>query len=397
MILPHSKNIPIKKVNYTVNEKTFYNPYAAFLYAAHNCFHEHVHFSVFQNEFNHVDWKTYPESSYESLFLLRAIQLRNKYNKLGIMFSGGTDSTTVISSFLDNNIPIDFVVVLVSELNDNFKHLFQGRELINWVKNKWPLNSKNIEFIVVDYFESITKTELFYSEEYILSETDANPVQYFPTIINNGIKKAIDNKIAYDWKLITGHEPPNVNKNLSYFVDKTFIHILNKFWIEFFFLTPDLPEIVVKQAHDHAAYNKLYAVANEFPPLPTYNNSSLTDNQYSIKKSMMGCKCDEVYPGLSLIDKQVTYEYRNIALKTDFSNRKNIKDFESEIKHTLYGSHIHDTNKNKKELINWYNGIASLANDKTLMNYMVNHGYLNNHNQLPHNYNGILSKPNTLF
>lgn len=398
MLLTENTNSTTKKINYTVNGKTFYNPYAAFLYAAHNCFHEHVHFSVYQKEFDNVNWKRYPESSYESLFLTRAKQLRNKYNKIGIMFSGGTDSTTVISSFLDNDIPIDFVVLLGSELNNEFKTIFPAKELISWVKTQWPINSENIEFIVIDYIESDSHSDLFISEENILSEKETKKIHFFPSIINNNIKKTIDKKISHDWKLITGHEPPSVNSNSAYFVDKSFLHILNKDWIEFFFLTPDLPEIAIKQAHDHAAYNKLYSVASEYPPLPIYDcdDPSLNDTRYEIKKNMLGCKC-EVNPSLSLIDKKVVTKYRNIILETDFSSKKNIDNFESVIKSTLYGSYFHDTNKNKKELKNWYNGIASLANDKTLIDYMVNHRYLDNYEQLPHNYNGIMSKPNALF
>lgn len=402
MILTTYINNPIKKINYTVNEKTFYNPYAAFLYAAHNCFHKHVNFNVFEKDFSNVDWTVYPEISYDNLFFIRAKQLRKKHNKLGVMFSGGTDSTTVISSFLDNNIPIDFVVLLRSNLdskvNSEFKNLFPVEDLIAWIKTRWPEKSRNIEFIIVDFIELNSHLKLFNTEESILSETETKKVHFFNSLINNNIKEAVDKKILSDWKLITGHEIPNVSNEKSYFVDKTFVHVLNKDWIEFFFLTPDLPEISIKQAHDHAKYNKLYSVAKEFPPLPIHDcdDPSLDYTMYTIKKRMLGCK-DEVKSNLSLTDKRIASNYRNIILETDFSNKNNIDNFESSIKSTLYGSYFHNSYKNKKELKNWYNGLASLASDKTLIEYMVRHGYLDNHSQLPHNYNGLMSSPNLLF
>lgn len=392
---------PEKKINYSVDGRIFYNPYSAFLYAAHNCPDKHVNFNVFEEEFKNIDWTIYPEISYDDLFLIRAKQLRNKHNTLGIMFSGGTDSTTVLSSFLDNNIHVDFIVLLRSNLDNKiskeFNDLFPVEDLISWIKSHWPKKSKNIKFIIVDLIELGSHPSIFNTEENILTEEDTKKIHFLPSIINNNIRDSINKEIRSDWKLVTGHEIPSVNGNTAYFVDKTFDHILNKDWIEFFFLTSDLPEISVKQAHDQVKFNNLYSMAKGYTPLPICDcdDPSLDFIGYSIKKRMLGCK-DEVKTTLSLTDKRIMLNYRNIILDTDFSTKKNIQNFESIIKTTLYGSYFHSGYENKKELKNWYDGMASLANDKTLVEYMVRHGYLNHRKQPPHSYNGLLSQKRIL-
>lgn len=378
-------------LHYNVNNKVFYNPHAAFLYAAHNCPHKHVTFNVFDSAFNKVDWKTYPNTSYETLFKMRATQIRNKYNKVGILFSGGTDSTTVLSSFLDNKILIDFIVVLDHSGDSNFKPFYNAKKLIQWIKDKWPEQSSLIKFIIYDFGKTDSYPSLFNAEESILDQVETKPVRFWQSYANDDIKKILDKEFLYDWKLITGHEVPHVSGNSAYFIDKTFLPIFNRDWIEFFFLSPEMPEITIKQSHDHAKFNKIISTEFENPSLPYSENAS----QYSLKKTMMGCK-NEVIKNLSLNDKIVIVDYEHILFDTDFTNNKNIKLFELRVRKTLYG-YYHNSNSLFTEIQNWYNGIASLASDKTLINYMVRHGYLNNNKQLPHNYNGIMSTQRSLL
>jgi len=387
---------------YYVNNKIFYNVYAAFLYAAHNCFHKHVYFHMFDKKFDEVNWHLYPEISYDDLFLTRAKQLREKHNNLGVMFGGGTDSTTILSCFLDNNIPIEFIVVLRNnidtEVHKKIDDLFPTEDLILWIKNHWPEQSKNIKFIVSDLYPLKTHSNIFSTEEHILTEENTKRVHFIPSLFDNNVKDTIDREIKSTWKLITGHEIPTVSGNKAYFVDKSFDHVFNKNWIEFFYLTPDLPEISVKQAHDQVKFDKLYSMAKGHTPLPAYDSAdpSLNFTEYYLKKRMLGCK-DEVKLNLSLTDKRLMKNYRNLIINTDFSTKKSIRNFESVIKTNPFGLFFHSGYENTKEMKNWYDGIASLANDKTLINYMVKHGYLDNHNQLPHAYNGIMTKQRKMF
>jgi hypothetical protein len=66
-------------------------------------FHFHFHDEYFAS----LNWSIEPEFDIGTLYKLRAQQLRDKYKYLVVQFSGGSDSTQILRTFLDNGIFID--------------------------------------------------------------------------------------------------------------------------------------------------------------------------------------------------------------------------------------------------------------------------------------------------
>jgi hypothetical protein len=56
-----------------------------------------------------IDWTIEPDQSLDELYKIRAQQIRDEYDYVILMFSGGSDSYQVLRSFTDNNIFIDEV------------------------------------------------------------------------------------------------------------------------------------------------------------------------------------------------------------------------------------------------------------------------------------------------
>jgi hypothetical protein len=79
-----------------------------------------ISFFTFPNSFYSYSWDKEPTESLEELLLERALILREKYKYLKLWFSGGADSTTVLNTFLRNNVYIDEIIVYRFALNDNF-------------------------------------------------------------------------------------------------------------------------------------------------------------------------------------------------------------------------------------------------------------------------------------
>ena len=72
--------------------------------------------------FNDARWDKEPTETIEKLYELRAKQIREIYDYVVVYFSGGGDSTTVLDSFVKNNVPIDEVVVYINtDAEDNPK------------------------------------------------------------------------------------------------------------------------------------------------------------------------------------------------------------------------------------------------------------------------------------
>lgn len=63
------------------------------------------------DEFSAVDWTVDPPGNLDFWYAQRARQLRDKYDHLTLMYSGGADSTNMLRVFSDNNIYIDEVAM----------------------------------------------------------------------------------------------------------------------------------------------------------------------------------------------------------------------------------------------------------------------------------------------
>src|SRR5210317_1743936 len=70
-----------------------------------------ITYSLFDTSLENYDWTVEPAESLDELMRQRALQLRDTYTYLKLWFSGGSDSTTVLRVFLENNIPIDEIGV----------------------------------------------------------------------------------------------------------------------------------------------------------------------------------------------------------------------------------------------------------------------------------------------
>jgi hypothetical protein len=57
--------------------------------------------------FSKQDWTVEPEKDIRTMYCERAQAIRDQFDYVVVMFSGGSDSTTVLDSFIDNNIPVD--------------------------------------------------------------------------------------------------------------------------------------------------------------------------------------------------------------------------------------------------------------------------------------------------
>ena len=95
---------------YTVGNKIFNHNIYAYQEATKTNSDVNWHFN--DEVFLKQDWKTPIQIPLLELYRMRAEQLRQKYDYLILCWSGGGDSTTMLESFLDNNIHLDEVVLL---------------------------------------------------------------------------------------------------------------------------------------------------------------------------------------------------------------------------------------------------------------------------------------------
>ena len=86
--------------HWTVGNEKFYSKPMAVEYASRTG--QQIHFNFFNHVYDKVDWTKEPKQSLQELYKLRAEQLLSKYDYVILLLSGGSDSTSIVRTFLNN-------------------------------------------------------------------------------------------------------------------------------------------------------------------------------------------------------------------------------------------------------------------------------------------------------
>lgn len=252
---------------YRVGAKTFYSKPLALLEATSTGQFPEWNFN--NSTFESTNWLDEPGMSLKDLYRLRAQQLRDKYDYIRLEFSGGGDSTTALYSFINNGIHLDEVVFRypktgeknVSDDPFNYKPentLSEARyaayPILNWLEKHSP----GTTITVHDYSENMLTQE--YDESWVLKTKDYfQPGHAFKHSATGyvGHKHLADSgkRIC----ILYGVDKPKLcikdKKWYAYFIDIMANHSVgdfgeyNNLTNEYFYWTPDLPELFVKQCH----------------------------------------------------------------------------------------------------------------------------------------------------
>lgn len=262
--------------------------------------------------YNSIDWSVEPQISIDTLYLLRARQLRDRYDYLVLNFSGGSDSTNILYTFLKNNIHIDEIIVRHPETGiKNVTTNTQNKDSTNqisefdyaviprlkWVKDNFP----TIKITIHDYFDSMVNETIDDSWIYAAREF------FHPGVIKRYSNLSMRSQLSmYDRGktvgVIYGIDKPLLEyrdgKYYAYFIDicpnvvVSEVADYTNITTELFYWTPDLPEIVVKQAH----MVRHWVEANpQFQSLLSPNRVHNSKNISIIERSVTG---PVVYPSV---------------------------------------------------------------------------------------------------
>ena len=219
--------------------------------------------------FDKYDWSIEPEISIKELYRMRAQQLRDKYDYIRLEVSGGGDSTTAAFSFILNGIHLDEVVFRYPKTgeknvtDDPFntkpentlsEWKYAAQPLLQWISTHAPRTRITIH----DYSENMLASN--HDESWVFRTKD-----YFQP--GHAFKHTVDavdsHKATLDQGksvcMLWGVDKPKVcikdSKWYLYFMDAQannanpevgqWDNITN----EYFYWTPDMPELLCKQAH----------------------------------------------------------------------------------------------------------------------------------------------------
>lgn len=258
---------------YVVGWKKFYNKTQALQYSNKIKFDAKWVFN--DNVYSSINWETPIEISLQLLYKQRAQQLRERYDYLILHYSGGQDSNNMLHSFIDNNIHLDEILIQVPKPQQRHTNStstdwsnYWGEiehQAIPYLKqlrdklSKTKITIQDMSQSPLDLFKKDNWMEtLLPSASYNLGVLSRTMGQYTMTDILTisekgktscnilGIDKPLvlfdgEDYYAYFADQNAYHIPP---------LDSTMSDLSKQASTEFFYWTPDLPEIVVKQAQE---------------------------------------------------------------------------------------------------------------------------------------------------
>ena len=232
----------------------------------------HPEFIFNDKEFSAANWSIEPNESLLEIYRQRALQLRDKYDHLVLCYSSGSDSTNILHAFLHNNIPIDEIFCYGP---------FETTQGQNGTpdSNSAEYNYREIDLIAMPYLRELSKTYNFklthysWAEDMLTGYKNADWVwsevncRLSPSMIaRNRLHNSRSHLNLVDKGKKVGFiygvdKPRIILKNGTYYL--AFLDLLLQQSVglggvatgsdwdydEFFYWTPDMPKIVIKQAH----------------------------------------------------------------------------------------------------------------------------------------------------
>ena len=194
--------------------------------------------------FNNYTWSIEPATSLKQLQKERALQLRDTYDYIKLWFSGGADSTTMLNTFLDNNIHVDEIGVYRSATDGDFDNNLGEYEInthtLPYLKSIQHLIPKTKIKIIKhgkEYFDSVLGDKWFYTKSSLsLRHT------YFPKINGKNFCNLLG---CLDPIVITN----NGNWYSEIWDTSSIAELTNIRNVEMFYTTSSMPELHAKQCH----------------------------------------------------------------------------------------------------------------------------------------------------
>ena len=246
------------------------------------------HWNFNDDVFGSYDWKIEPQEDLYEIYRQRAEQIRSRYDKVILLFSGGIDSITVLRTFLEHKIKLDAVVSYGSFSLNDWKSHVRNQEIANsaipYIKECEKIYNTKINYYLLDdwpLFENFTDESWVHatngsslSPEVFVYNFHHKPA-FMQDIMSQGktvILRGVDKpRLVYDegtWMLRF------LDKQTGGFHTSGLNDISNTWYeVEYFFWTRDMPKLLCKQAHriknyfqnkDEELVKKLFDSSNGF-------------------------------------------------------------------------------------------------------------------------------------
>ena len=298
-------------INYQVNNKIFFNTYLAY-YEAYKS-GQPITFHCYDAEYDRLDWTKEPEQSFEQLMDSHAINLRAKYERLILMWSGGTDSHTIYNVFKRNNIHIDEILIKHTDVIDSYPD-----NHVDWImKNCYDPTTK---ITAINEYDTSIRSLVVHNEDWIF-DNSGDLLKFGQSAISNATTELCNRSHnGFNWGVVVGLEKPSLTfNNGSWYTrqsDRVIRQAMGHERFECFFLDP-----VINLKQSHLAKRALKHLQQSGQDR-NWSNASENRNNGAVKyrawAKVVG-RHDELTIGISHLQKQINGGIMNTQLRPESS------------------------------------------------------------------------------
>ena len=294
------------QIYYEVNNKIFYNVYLA----QHESMTsgQPVELHCYDTEYDQLDWTQEPVQTFESIMDAHAIHLRNKYERLVFMWSGGTDSHTIYNVFKRNNIHVDeFIVKHTNQIEGGDPY---PDSHVDWLmKNHWDPTSKITTW---NEYDLGLRSHVVSNEDWVF-ENKGDLLRLGQSSISSlTVEHCERNHNGHRWGLVVGLEKPKIvfenNQWYSCQTDKYIRTVMGHANVECFYLDP---LVNLKQSHLAKNVLKKIRAAGQLKNWSPYPNVS---NAYTAWARAVG-RHPELTTGASFVQKELLTPMWNTVIR----------------------------------------------------------------------------------
>lgn len=239
-----------------VGDRKFHSKAMAIEYASRTG--EQIHFDFFNEFYAKVDYTIEPAQSLQELYRTRAEQLLSSYDRVILLLSGGSDSTAMVNTFLQNGLRPHEVVshTLINSSID--KNAVTNVEITRSASKTGKLCMElGVPYRVINLWDNIKNVEYDYhwfdtadcrmSIDNLIKFEGVNNDRQIRKLVDSGKKTCV----------VSGLEKPRVFIHEGYFqaghldipLTQNFYSKDRGLYTERFYTTKDMPEIEIKQCH----------------------------------------------------------------------------------------------------------------------------------------------------
>lgn len=305
-------------------------------------------------ENDRLDWTQEPTASFDELMGIHARNLRNKYERLIFMWSGGTDSHTMYNIFKANNIHIDEIIIKHSQD-------IEGDPYPEW----------HVQWMIDNCYDKTTKItpwneydtnirKLVVRDENWIFESGGDLLKFGITPVSSAVEYA--DRAGYTCGILVGFEKPQLLFENGQWVtcqsDRVIRNAMGHSNVECFFLEPI---INLKQSHmAKRALNKLRDSGNNV-------NYSQILNQNNSLNYTVWARCVGRHPELTKDSSFVQKTINGRIWLTQFDPNANFEDFANLTGEPMLAAKL---KLGDPTAINYVKGFYNVRGDKPFFNWL---------------------------